>query len=51
MHGEGLVVPGIVESLAAIGDKGELDAQFLSRGVEGTSLIAQLCGEEKDMLA
>jgi hypothetical protein len=51
MHGEGLVVPGIVESPAAIGDKGEFDAQFLSCGVEGTSLVAQLCGKEKDMLA
>ena len=50
MHGEGLVVPGVVESPAAIGDKGEFNAQFLSCGVEGTSLVAQLCGKDKDML-
>ena len=51
MHGEGLVVPGVVESPAAIGDKGQFDVQFLSCDVEGTSLVAQLCGKEKDVLA
>ena len=51
VHGEGVVVPGIVESMAAVGNEEKLDAEFFRSGIEGAGLVAQFCGKEKDALA
>jgi hypothetical protein len=51
MGSEGLVVPGIFEAVAAVGDKDKFDAEFLCGSVEGTGLVAEFGGEEKDPLA
>ena len=48
VHGEGVVVPGIVEAMAAVGNEEKLDAEFFRSGIEGPGLVAQFCGKEKD---
>src|SRR5208283_19819 len=45
---QGLVVPGIVHLAAAIGDKGELHAKLFRRSIEGTRLVAELCGKKQE---